>query len=357
MTTRAAHSRRSWAAFAGAVAITAAIVAGCTSGSTSAGNDPAGGAGSIVVPSVVAASAAPERGAQAPDAGADLAATAAAATQAAAGGAAAGAPGRLTTLPVNGSTVIKTADLAGTLSVPPAPATDNPTRDSAANATARAAAVTQAADAVRAIAAAAGGFQSNADGGGSVMTIGLRVPADRYDTVIDKLAGVGELTSRTETSQDVTAEVVDVKSRVESMTASVARVRALLSQATTIADIIAIESELSVREANLESLQQQQAYLDGQVAMSTVSLTLTAVTAADPTVVPVSQDTGFVAGIKAGWSALLAFVGWAGGAVGAVLPFLPLLAVAGLLVWWLVRLGRRRTAARRIVVGTGDPTG
>ena len=131
---------------------------------------------------------------------------------------------------------------------------------------------------MRGIATAAGGFQSSADGGGSQMTVTLRVPADQYDAVVDKLAALGEVTERTESSQDVTAQVVDVNSRVESMTASVARVRALLAQATNIADVISIESELSVREANLESLQQQQAALSGQVAMSTISLALTAVT-------------------------------------------------------------------------------
>ena len=74
----------------------------------------------------------------------------------------------------------------------------------------------------------------------------------------------------------MTGQVVDVNSRVDSMTASVARVRALLAQATSIADVISIESELSVREANLESLQQQQAALGGQVALSTISLSITA---------------------------------------------------------------------------------
>ena len=94
-----------------------------------------------------------------------------------------------------------------------------------------------------------------------------------------------------------------MNSRVDSMTASVARVRALLAAATDIADVISIESELAVREANLESLQQQQAALSGQVALSTVSLTLTAVTKDAASTEPVAQDSGFVAGIEVGWAA------------------------------------------------------
>ena len=110
--------------------------------------------------------------------------------------------------------------------------------------------IDQATASVRGIATAAGGFQSRRRRRRArSMTISLRVPADQYDAVIDKLAALGEVTNRTESSQDVTAEIVDVNSRVESMTASVARVRALLAQATDIADVISIESELAAREA------------------------------------------------------------------------------------------------------------
>ena len=94
--------------------------------------------------------------------------------------------------------------------------------------------------------------------------ITMRVPVERYAAVINKILALGELTSRTESSQDVTADVVDVNSRVKTMTASVARIRTLLSKATRIGDVIAIESELAVREADLESLEQQQASLGGR---------------------------------------------------------------------------------------------
>ena len=52
--------------------------------------------------------------------------------------------------------------------------------------------------------------------------------------------------------------------------------------------MISIESELAPREANLESLQQQQAALTGQVALSTISLSLTAVTDSGTSVQPVT---------------------------------------------------------------------
>jgi hypothetical protein len=330
---RSTHVRA--AAFAGVVLAAVITLAGCTSGSSS----------STDAGTMAAAEAAPDQFAgQTPGA---LEGSAPAGGSADRDSAAAGQPTgakQLATVPVDGSKVIKTADLAVRLVVAPVPVTDDPTADATANGAARATAIATATTTVRGIAAAAGGFQASADGGGSQMTIGLRVPADQYDAVVDKIAALGQLTTRTESSQDVTAELVDVASRIDSMTASVARVRALLGQATNIADVISIESELATREADLESLQQQQASLTGRVAMSTVSLTLTAITDQPATTQPATDDSGFIAGLRGGWTALVAFFGWVGGALGAVLPFLPVLAVLGLAGWWIARRLRRRSA-------------
>jgi hypothetical protein len=299
-------------------------LAGCTSGASSSGGDPAGERDSAGAPAAASTSSAAAGG------------TGQAADQPAA------PPDQLITAPVDGSKVVKTADLTIRLAVEPVPTTDDQQADREANAAARAAAIAQAGTGARSIATAAGGFQSSADGGGSQLSLTVRVPVEQYDAAVDKLTGLGELTNRTETSQDVTGQVADVNSRVDSMTASVARVRALLASATDIADVISIESELAEREANLESLQQQQAALRGQVALSTISLSLTAVTTGAAGPEPVAQDSGFVAGLKSGWSTLLGVLGGFSVVLGAVLPFLPLIAAAGLLGWWLIRRTRGR---------------
>ena len=319
-------------------ALAMSIVVACSSGSAS--NSSSIGNGDYAGTAAAAATqAAPERAA-APEAQIGAGGTAAADS-------AAGKAGQqLATLPVDGTQVIKTADLAVRLEVEPVAATDDAAADREANAKVRADAVAASAGSIRGIAATAGGFVAGADGGGSQMSITLRVPADQYDAVLDKIAGLGQVTARTESSQDVTAQIVDVNSRVASMTASVARVRALLERATSIADIISIESELATREADLEALQQQQAYLQGQVAMSTVTVTLSAVTLPAAGVVDPEPDSGFVAGIKAGWDNLLQFLSWLGVLVGALLPWLPLVVVVVVVVWWAVRRLRRRGAGR-----------
>ena len=82
----------------------------------------------------------------------------------------------------------------------------------------------------------------------------------------------------------------------------------------------------------------QQHTLADQTALATVSVTLTS--SAAP--VPASADTGFLAGLKAGWSAFTAAMVAALTVIGALVPFLLVLVPLGLLAWWLVRRGSRR---------------
>lgn len=330
--------------------LAAGLVVACTSPS-STGTAAIDQAGSGALATV----AAPER-AESEAGGA--AAPAPDAAQAPTGSAGSGSTGeqQLAALPPAGSQVIRTAQLSVRLEVPPVPATGDTAADRDADAAARAAAVTAAAGAVRGVAGTAGGFVAGADGGGSALTITLRVPADQYDSVLDRIAALGAVTARTENSQDVTAQIVDVNSRVASLTASVERVRALLGQATDIADVIAIESELATREADLESLQQQQAALQGQVAMSTVTVGLSAVTRpAAGSTEPAPPDNGFMAGLTSGWDALLQFLTWLGTLLGGLLPWLPLIAVVVGVLWWAGRRLRRSRSARAGAATPGGP--
>ena len=125
-----------------------------------------------------------------------------------------------------------------------------------------------------------------------------------------------------------------------SQQASVARVRALLAQATSIGDVVAIESELARREADLDSLTNRLAVLRDQVALSTLTVDLRA-----PSVGPIGDDdraAGFTDGLAAGWSGLLALGTAVAAVVGFLLPLLPVLAVLFGIGWAARRMLRAR---------------
>lgn len=169
----------------------------------------------------------------------------------------------------------------------------------------------------------------------------VRVPADQLSAVVDELADTGEVTATSLNRQDVTEQTVDLEARIEAAQASVDRLTALMAQAQSVADLIAAESALSERQAMLESYQQQLEMLEGQVAMSTLTVTVV------PEVETVEADpAGFADGLVAGWNGLVATLNGIVVALGFLLPWLVVAAVAALIVWGIVRLVRARRARR-----------
>jgi len=171
--------------------------------------------------------------------------------------------------------------------------------------------------------------------------ITVRVPADELTAVLGSLDDLGTVTATDVNRQDVTSQTVDLQARIDAAQASVDRLTALMAQAQSVSDLIAAESALSERQALLESYQQQLKMLDDQVAMSTLSVTLT------PDVEPVAADpAGFGDGLAAGWNGLVATLNGIVVAIGFLIPWLAVAAVAAVIVWLIVRAVRRRRAAR-----------
>ncbi|MFS0732781.1 DUF4349 domain-containing protein [Microbacterium sp. 1P10UB] len=167
----------------------------------------------------------------------------------------------------------------------------------------------------------------------------VRVPSDQLAGVMDRLADVGEVTESSTSRQDVTDQSIDLQARIDAAQASVDRLTALMAEAGSVGDLIAAESALSERQATLESLQQQLQYLDAQVDMSSLSVSVV------PRTVAVTADpAGFGDGLAAGWNGLIAALNGLVIALGFLIPWVLVIAVVALVVWGIVRLVRRRRA-------------
>jgi hypothetical protein len=163
----------------------------------------------------------------------------------------------------------------------------------------------------------------------------LRVPAADFDDVMAELGRLAQLASTTSSAEDVTTQVIDVDAQIKVQEASVQRVRQLLTRAQSIRDIMAIESELANRQAQLDSLTQQQAYLKNQTSLATIKVSIER--KPDAVVKKHEDRTGFLGGLGAGWDGLRATVVAVLTVVGAVLPFAVVALVVGVPVWLLVR--------------------
>jgi uncharacterized protein DUF4349 len=215
--------------------------------------------------------------------------------------------------------------------------------------------LTTPADQAEEIALAAGGqvFADERSGGRSpIATITLKVPGEALGGVVDKLAALGKEKARRTSTQDVTGQVADVDSRVRSARASIAQLRVLFDRAVKVGDLIALENELSQREADLEALEAQQRALEAQTAMATLTLHLTTAGAAPVAHHKHHATGGFVGGLRNGWQAFQSAAGAVATGVGAVLPFLLLALVVGAAA---VALRRRFRSAAPPGLPPADP--
>jgi hypothetical protein len=187
--------------------------------------------------------------------------------------------------------------------------------------------------------------QSTADQSGRTdqTRLELRIPSSRFDDAMNQLAGLGKLVDRSRSSEDVTTQVIDNNARVRSQQLSLERIQALLAQAQNLNQIIAIESQLSQRQADLDSLEQQQKYLADQTSLATIDLYLT-VPGKTPAVHHAHRS--FWSGLKSGWHALGTSTTAVLSAVGTVLPFALVLALIGFPGWVAWRRRSPKTVPR-----------
>ncbi|WP_278265011.1 DUF4349 domain-containing protein [Nocardia sp. AG03] len=169
--------------------------------------------------------------------------------------------------------------------------------------------------------------------------LSVRVPADKTDAFVSGLDGIGTVTRVSTNRDDVTMQWQDLDARIRALQASVDRLRALMAGATNTADLIAAEEALSSRQGELDSLTAQKRSLDDQVALSTLTITLTA----DDERTPGEADN-FWDGVVAGWHSLLDWLHDAIVFLGKALPWLGFLVIIGAVLWAVLRaIFRRRS--------------
>ncbi|WP_138843908.1 DUF4349 domain-containing protein [Rhodococcus pyridinivorans] len=167
----------------------------------------------------------------------------------------------------------------------------------------------------------------------SVLTV--RVPADRLDEVVDEIRTLGRVTSLSTTRDDVTMQYTDLEARVGALRASVDRLRALLESSADVEALIAAETALAERQAELDSLEAQRRQLGDRIELSTLTVDITTDR------LPSEQDS-FWDGLVAGWNSLGAALGAAVIGIGAALPWVAFLFVCAGVLYLVIRLITRR---------------
>jgi hypothetical protein len=104
----------------------------------------------------------------------------------------------------------------------------------------------------------------------------LGIPAANFEEALTELRRLGlRVLQETASGQDVTAEYVDLESKLTNLEATAVRVRNFLDSAQNLDEVLRINQELSDLEAQIEQVRGQMRFYEGRAAFSTVTVILT----------------------------------------------------------------------------------
>ena len=100
-----------------------------------------------------------------------------------------------------------------------------------------------------------------------------RVPAGRWDEALDGIRGLAsEVRGQHVETEAVTAQVVDLGARITNLRASEVALQAIMGQATRIADVLAVQTELTTVRGEIERLVAEKALLEERAAFGTLTV-------------------------------------------------------------------------------------
>ncbi|NII26861.1 DUF4349 domain-containing protein [Pseudoflavitalea sp. X16] len=175
----------------------------------------------------------------------------------------------------------------------------------------------------------------------------IKVPVDQFDNAVAALTpGKEKVLIRKITSQDVTGEVVDTRSRLEAKRQVRLRYLDLLKQAKNMEEILQVQNEINDLQEHMEAAAGRINYLSHAAAFSTIQLSYFQVL--NPQAKDISTPPGFG---KKVLLALGAGLEWVGELIILLLTLWPVW-IALLTGWWLFR---RYRPAKRIIAAPPAP--
>lgn len=121
----------------------------------------------------------------------------------------------------------------------------------------------------------AGGFVERFNSTKSIgVQLRCRVPATQLDQTMDDVTALGKEEYRSVSAADVTEQYTDLETRLRNNLALRERLQQLLSRATDVEDVLAVEKELNRIQSEIETMQARFDRLKSEIELSALSVTL-----------------------------------------------------------------------------------
>lgn len=125
-----------------------------------------------------------------------------------------------------------------------------------------------------------------------------RIPADNYNRFMNDVCNIGTVTYRSESSSDVTMSYVDTESRIKSLETEYNALLEILDKATSLDDVIMLQSRISEVTYQLESYKSQIRKYDDLISYCTVNIDVSEVWRETQNIEVMSFGERIVSGLK-----------------------------------------------------------
>jgi hypothetical protein len=168
----------------------------------------------------------------------------------------------------------------------------------------------------------------------------LRVPAAKFDASVSALRQIGTVKEVTVSAQDDTADLVDLSARLKIARGRLHVLFGLYDKATSIEQSVRVLNALNDTQTRVEQIQGELNVIENQTSQSTIRVSLREQGAPNPEAENVDNPS-----VGNAWDRAIAGFFGVIAAVVIGLGYLIPLAILALLVWFVVRLARRRRGA------------
>jgi len=178
---------------------------------------------------------------------------------------------------------------------------------------------------------------SDAEGNLTSGSVTIRIPSNKYSSVINKIKEMGTVKSTSSTGQDVTQEYTDLESRLRNYQAQEEVLLDLMKQSKKVSDSLEVQRELSNVQEQIEVIKGRMDYLDDLVSFSTIEVYFY-----EPEPIKTAADWGFVEALRRGLRGAVSVFNGIAMALIATAPVWILIGIIIIIVWQVIRARKRK---------------